>query len=1183
LGVRNSTFYILLTSLALTTTLSAGTAVTMQHNDTSRTGANLSETQLTKANVTVNQFGKLFSRSVDGQIYAQPLYLPGVQIPGQGTHNVVYVATEHNSLYAFDADLPAATGPLWHDNFGTPILCSQIVACDRDLVPEIGITSTPVIDPATNTIYAVAETWESGKTYFRLHALDVTTGNERPGSPAVLQGSVPGTGAESVSGLLAFDPYMHWQRAGLLIWNGTVYIGFGSHQDSQPYHGWMFAVDEKTLQITALRCLSPNADSAGVWQGGAAPPIDASGNIYVQTGHGLQNGLAGGNFGISMVKLSTANGLAPVDFFSPSNWLALSNDDNDMGASGSILIPGTHYMVGGGKDGRLFLLDSNNMGQFDPAANHSLQEWDATYGLLQTGAGGIFGGNVWYNNTLYLWGRRDVLKAFHFDGSRFQTTPVSTTLFGEPDGYSSEPALAISANGNIPGSGILWATRAQYGPADGLSYPGILDVFDATDLTKELWNSEQNSARDRLGSWAKWVAPTIVNGKVYVATFDNVLNVYGLLSAAPQGTNILASQGTPQSTILNTAFPAALQAAILDPSKNPLSGVTVTFTAPVGGATASFAGSATASAVTNSSGIATAPTLTANSQTGGFTVIATVAGSSAEASFNLTNTAPAATGSLVGMGNSSAAGINLTLEGSADWVEWDLAGTNRKARVTQQISNVTAAGASAVLGYNNDPRPIAWSDGGPVSIAGNDFGGLFTTGLQNGFVITAPADLSLRNLTLHVGGWNSGATLTVHLSDASAADFIDVAPIATSQYDRNYTLTYAAGHTGQTLTIRWIMTSGTGNVTVNAAALAAGGSLSGAASSSATPVNLTLEGTADWAQWDLTGTNRKAGVTPQIGNALPVTGAAVLRYNNDPRPIGWTDGNPTPASTTDLGGLFTAGLQNGFAITAPADLNARTLNIYVGGWNSGGTLTAQLSDNSAATFVEITPTAPGQYDRNYTLTYAAGRAGQTLTVSWIMTSGTGNVTVNAAALALGGSLSGLVSSNPTPVNITLEGNADWVQWDLTGTNRKAGLTPQISDAIPAGGGVTPEVVLRYNNDPRPIGWSDGNPLPTAANDFGGMFTAGLQNGFVITAPADLSSRTLHVHVGGWNSGATLTAHLSDASGADFVDVTPTASGQYDRDYTLTYMARHVGQTLTVSWKMTSGTGNVTVNAAALAR
>jgi hypothetical protein len=492
-------------------------AVTTYHNDVSRTGTTLSESILNTSNVNIATFGKLVSHQVDGKIYAQILYVPDVTIPGNGLHNVVYVSTLNNSVYAFDADNVTTSDPLWHVNLGPTV---PVVIYYGLFTENIGILSTPVIDAASQTLFVVAETSTGSNTIFQLHALDLTTGKELFNGPATISGSVQGTGAGSVNGLLNFAPEMHLQRPGLLLLNGNVYISFGSHDDMPPWHGWMFSYNMTSLQRTSIMCMSPTTDSSAIWQGGVAPTADASGNIYVITGNGPLDATTGGqDFGDSFVKLSTTNGLKVLDYFSPSNQAYLDAIDGDLGSGGPLLIPGTSLLVGGGKDGRLFLVDSNNMGEFS-VTDRVVQKWGAT--------NGIFSGNVYYNSRLYVWGQNDALKVFAFNGSTFNTTPVSqgTTLI--PFANSNEPAMSLSANGLTTGTGIIWATYSENGLSNGGQYPGILRAFDATDVTHELWNSDKASYRDAVGSWAKWSPPTIANGKVYLGTFDNVFQVYGL-------------------------------------------------------------------------------------------------------------------------------------------------------------------------------------------------------------------------------------------------------------------------------------------------------------------------------------------------------------------------------------------------------------------------------------------------------------------------------------------------------------------------------------------------------------------------------------------------------------------------------------------------------------------------------
>jgi uncharacterized protein (TIGR03437 family) len=535
-------------------------SVTTQHNDNGRTGLNASEHILTATNVSGGKFHRLFSLPVDGQIYAQPLYLPSVTLPGQGVHNVLYVATMNNSVYAYDADSGIQT-PLWQVNLGTPVLCAQIQYCSGtagggfggaglgNVGPKIGVLSTPVIDPGSGTIYVVAETFSNGTATFGLHALEVRSGIERTGSPVVIGGKVNGT-AEGAIGMVTFDAKMHWQRPALLLSNGVVYVAFASHQDSTPAHGWIFGYDSKTLEQTAIRCLTPNGEMAGIWQGGAGLAADQNGDIYAVTGNGDFDSTKD-NYGQSIVKMNPAARLSVTGYFSPSNELALNSWDGDLGSGGPLLIPGTSYLVAGGKDGRMFLTDTANLGGFFPA-DKVIQEWRATTSQATPGSsgGGIFGGNVFYNSSLYVWGATDVVRQYRFDGKSF------SLLHAGPDsvklGYTDEPAMSISSDGAAIGTGILWASYSVSGHSDGNPYPGILRAYDAADISHELWNSGDTSSPDYSGSWAKWCAPTIANGRVYLATLDNIVNVFGLRPAVTVADQMVTYDGTPKSSAVTT-------------------------------------------------------------------------------------------------------------------------------------------------------------------------------------------------------------------------------------------------------------------------------------------------------------------------------------------------------------------------------------------------------------------------------------------------------------------------------------------------------------------------------------------------------------------------------------------------------------------------------------------------------
>ena len=479
-----------------------------------RTNANLNETVLNPLNVNSSQFGKLFSLPVGGYINAQPLYVQNVAIPGKGTHNVVYVVTHHNDVYAFDADTQQS--PLWHVNLGPSVPGKDY---DLDDLPEVGILSTPVIDETTNTIYVVAHTKENGNYIYRLHALDITTGQERFGGPTIIAGSAPSQNNGSQNGQYSFVASNHLQRPGLLLLNNVVYIAFGSHNDSGDFHGWLMGYNAGDIQQqTSVLLTSPRGWGSSIWQGGRGPAADAQGNIYAMTGNGSYDGAV--NWGMSVMKVDTSSGTPAVtDWFTPDNWQTLDDMDNDLGSCGPVLTSaGT--LIAGGKEGILHLLDTQNMGHSQAGNGQVLQRFQAI-------GFGIFNMAYWEragSPVVYVRAYNDAVKAFRMTNGLFETKPFTQSPFtaGLPfDG------MAVSADGSAQFSAILWVTLTHNGDTNG---PGILYAFSASDLSKELWDSSMNSSRDGLGTLAKFAAPTIANGKVYVPTFSNHLVVYGLLT-----------------------------------------------------------------------------------------------------------------------------------------------------------------------------------------------------------------------------------------------------------------------------------------------------------------------------------------------------------------------------------------------------------------------------------------------------------------------------------------------------------------------------------------------------------------------------------------------------------------------------------------------------------------------------
>jgi hypothetical protein len=508
----------------------ASVNVTTYHNDNSRTGQNLHETILTQALVQQNTFGKLFSQPVDGQIYAQPLVLGNLKITGEGIHTVVFVATENDSVYAFDGNSNTGknANPLWHVNFTNPaggITTVPSSALGSDAIyPQIGITGTPVIDPTNGTLYVVAATLENGVYFQRLHALDVTTGAEKFGGPVAIAATVKGNGSGSSGGRLSFDPFRSNQRPGLLLLNGSIFITWASHglEGEFPYHGWVIAYNETTLKQVGAMCVTANGDQGGIWQSGDAPAADTLGNIFLLTGNGTFDANTGGSdFGMSYLKITSKGNLRVTDYFTPYNEYQESNEDLDLGSGGALLLPylsGETYpylAVGAGKDGTMYVVNRNNMGHFNASGNTQIVE-----SIPNAFAGhGIFSGPGFWQGYLYFWGTNDVLRIFQMQNGLVSTSPVATgsTTFSSP-GATTE----ISANG--ASNGIVWALDPGGYPT---AEPAVLHALNATTAV-ELYNSSQAGTRDTAGAAIKFTPPTIANGKVYVPTAVE-LDVYGLL------------------------------------------------------------------------------------------------------------------------------------------------------------------------------------------------------------------------------------------------------------------------------------------------------------------------------------------------------------------------------------------------------------------------------------------------------------------------------------------------------------------------------------------------------------------------------------------------------------------------------------------------------------------------------
>src|SRR5690242_2202001 len=504
--------------LLLSLFASSQVTVSTYHNDNSRTGLNANETVLAPGNVNQSQFGRLFWVPVDGYMYAQALYIANVNIPGIGTRNVVYVVTEHDSVYAIDADVGTV---LWKVSFINPAVNVVTVSSGNvnctDIVPEYGITSTPVIDTASGTLYVVVNTRESGVFVYRLHALDLGTGAEKFGGPVPLQASVPGTGAGSINGTIQFLPQWQGQRPGLLLFNGVLSIGFASHCDLNNYHGWVMAYDATTLQQLGVYITTPNSIAGGgIWQTGDGLAADSSGTLYLSTGDGPFDANTGGSdYGYSYLKLQPST-LKLLDYFTPNDPTLLHTANNlDISSGGIVLLPdqpgaNPHLMLGGGKQGVLYLINRDNLGHLATAPVQAIS------GQL----GGLWSSPAYWNNVVFVGGANNKVKAFSLSNGLLSTTPssVTPTAFGFPGAE-----ISISANGTS--NAILWALDSAAYASSG---PAILHAYNAAKLATELWNSNQVAARDTAGPAVKFTVPTVANGKVYVGT-ANQLSAYGPL------------------------------------------------------------------------------------------------------------------------------------------------------------------------------------------------------------------------------------------------------------------------------------------------------------------------------------------------------------------------------------------------------------------------------------------------------------------------------------------------------------------------------------------------------------------------------------------------------------------------------------------------------------------------------
>jgi len=505
----------------------ASAQVTTAQYDNARTGSDTVERHLTPRNVGPDGFGKLLTLSVEGDVYAQPLWLPHLSIPGNGVHDVLFVATEHDDVYAFDATGQSAA-PLWHVAFAAPArgvlpVPSRDARCPF-IRPDIGISATPVIDTTTGTLYVLARTKESDTrgtaTYVqRLHALDVHTGAEKFGGPVVIQAAVRGTAGAAADGRVRFDPLTENPRSALLLTNGLVYLAWASSCDVAPYHGWVMTYDGRTLRQVGVLNTTPDGEAGGIWQGQAGLAADQEGQVFAVTGNGTFDGdvpeRAARNYGNSVLRLG--RDAAVHDYFTPFNQEALNAQDLDLGSGGPVLLPPQpgrypHLLVVGGKGGGLYVVNRDSMGRFHPGDNrHAVQ-------VIETGRS-CFGAVAYWSHHVFAWSADDVLRDYLVEGDSLRPVGRGTVQLIDPGATPT-----ISANGAR--DGIVWVIASKgWRAAD---QPAVLHAFDASNVARELYTSEQHASRDRAGMTLRFSIPTVADGRVYVGTKGGI-EVYGLL------------------------------------------------------------------------------------------------------------------------------------------------------------------------------------------------------------------------------------------------------------------------------------------------------------------------------------------------------------------------------------------------------------------------------------------------------------------------------------------------------------------------------------------------------------------------------------------------------------------------------------------------------------------------------
>jgi hypothetical protein len=897
---------------------SGQTPVLTQHNDNARTGQNTSETILNTSNVNVNQFGKLFVMPSDGQVYAQPLYVPGVTINGE-VHNVVILATENDSVYAYDADSSGA--PLWKASMvdvahgagtGETALNSATTTFCTDTQPQVGITSTPVIDLKSKTIYAEAKSTNGTNYFHRLHALDLLTGNEKSPGPVVIAGTVSGTGDGMSGGQVAFDNLHELNRPGLLLMNGTIYIAYASHCDFGPYHGWLFAYDAATFTQKSVYVTTPNGGLGGFWMSGAGVAADANGNIFIASGNG--------DFDPTSVPLEAGDtilkldqNLTLLDYFTPYNQLDLDMHDTDVGSGGVLLLPDQagsfpHILVEAGKEGNLYVINRDQMttnnSHYCPAPScTSDPEIIEETGRNGVGIGvGMFNLGAYWNNTLYFWGVQDVLKSIPITNGLpdFKHITLSTPELRFPGA-----GLSVSSNGTTPGSAIVWAIDGtQWGAPGPGPGPAVLYAYDATNILTMLYSSAQNATRDSAGNAVKFVVPTVANGKVYMGTSTEV-DVYGLVGTNPLPN--ISSIAPSSATAGGAAF-----------------ALTLTGTGFVAGATVNFGSNPaiTPSSVTSTQVVATIPaTDIATAGTVNVTVTNPAGGGTSNAQiFTINNPAPTATSLSPTSATAGGAAFTLTVNGTG-FVSTSLVKFNGASKTTTFVSttkltaaitaaDIATAGTVSVTVTNPAPggisNALSFTINNPVPTLSS---------ISPSSVVAGSAAFTL---TLNGVGFVSGATVnfngagkpTTFVSSSQITAAISASDIVTAG-TVNITVTNPVPTAGPSTAQVFTITSANAVPTISS--LGATHTAGGAAFA------LTVNGT-NFETKSVVNFNGKPETTTfisatKLSAAIPASDAAIVGNMNV------TVTNPAPGGGTSVASPFTI---DGYTINGPTAASLST-------------------------------------------------------------------------------------------------------------------------------------------------------------------------------------------------------------------------------------------------------------------